>query len=99
MDDVPQIPEPIRIVDFLNLGQIGQLEREAYPRHHWANVYKANKGREQRLTSGVGQWKYDPELLTVTHDNGYKIALADLTSPCEALGYAIASFRESMAST
>jgi hypothetical protein len=85
MEDVPQPPELTRISDFVNRGQIEQLEREAYRRHHWANIHEANKGRGQRLTAGVGQWKYDPELLTVTHDNGYEIDLEQLTNPAKLL--------------
>jgi hypothetical protein len=84
MEDVPQ-PELIKFSDFVNRGQIEQLEREAYPRHHWASVHEANRGTGQRLTAGVGQWKYDPELLTVTHDEGYEIDLEQLTTTAKLL--------------
>ena len=63
-----------------------QLEREAYPRRHWAHVHAAYAGMHRRLTASVGPWAYDPALLTVTHRNRrYQIDLEQLTTPAALL--------------
>jgi hypothetical protein len=77
------------IADLANMGQsqIEHLEREAYPRKHWDTVEEALEGSDTRLIAGIGEWTYDPELLTVTNENnqGYPIDLERLTTPAELL--------------
>lgn len=84
--EVPHPPEPEQASARLARRQQEQLEREAYPRRHWAQVRDAYAGMHSRLTAGVGPWEYDPELLTVTHrSRRYQIDLEQLTTPTELL--------------
>jgi hypothetical protein len=86
MDHVPHAPEPDKAAERLARRQQEHLEREAYPRRHWAPVHAAYAGMHRRLTASVGPWAYDPELLTVTHRNRrYQIDLEQLTTPAELL--------------
>src|SRR5215471_11644321 len=78
--------EPRTFADLAKQAQLEQLEREAYPRRHWTNSHEAYQESHTRLTAGVGQWKYDPEFLTVTHmTKDYGIDLKELTTPAKLL--------------
>jgi hypothetical protein len=84
--------QEMRLTTFADLAnidqaQIEQLEREAYPRKHWDTVEEALRGSNTHLIAGIGEWKYDPELLTVTNENspGYPVYLERLTTPAKLL--------------
>lgn len=86
MEHVPQSPEPVPGSKLFDRLQQEQLEREAYPRRHWEHTREAYEGMHRRLTAGVGPWKYDPELYTVTHaSRRYQIDLETLTTPADLL--------------
>jgi hypothetical protein len=86
MEHIPPFPEPASEAEKYTRRQQEQLEREAYPRRHWAHARAAYEGMSQRLTSGVGPWTYDPMLYTVTHaSRRYQIDLETVTTPTELL--------------
>ncbi|MGE3538376.1 MAG: hypothetical protein AB7N91_13220 [Candidatus Tectimicrobiota bacterium] len=84
MEHTPSFPEPV--AEAQARRQQEQLEREAYPRRHWAHAREAYAGMPRRLTGGVGAWTYDPVLYTVTHaSRRYQIDLETVTSAAELL--------------
>lgn len=86
MEHMPSFPEPLSEAEVLARRQQAQLEREAYPRRHWAHARDAYDGMQRRLTAGVGPWLYDPALYTVTHTSRrYQIDLEAITTPAELL--------------
>ena len=86
MEHIPPFPEPDSGAEAGERLQQEQLEREAYPRRHWAHAREAYAGMPRRLTGGVGPWTYDPVLYTVTHaSRRYQIDLETVTTPAELL--------------
>jgi hypothetical protein len=86
MDNTPQVPKIVKIADLVQQGELEKLKRGAYVRHHWADMHAAYKGMATFLTAGVGQWMYDPALLTVSPiDIDYPIHLEELTTAAELL--------------
>lgn len=86
MEHIPPFPEPAPEAAALAHRQQELLEREAYPRRHWAQARDAYEGMHRRLTAGVGPWSYDPTLYTVTHaSRRYQIDLEMVTTPAELL--------------
>ena len=86
MEHITPFPEPVSGAEARERLQQEQLEREAYPRRHWAHAHEAYEGMPRRLTCGVGPWTYDPVLYTVTHaSRRYQIDLETVTTPAELL--------------
>lgn len=86
MEHIPPFPEPDSEAEKRERLQQEQLEREAYPRRHWAHAREAYEGMPRRLTGGVGPWTYDPVLFTVTHvSRRYQIDLETVTTPADLL--------------
>jgi hypothetical protein len=84
--EIPHPQEPEHEAALFARRQQEHLEREAYPRRHWAQVHDAYAGMHRRLTASVGPWTYDPALLTVTHHSRrYQIDLEQLTTPAALL--------------
>lgn len=79
------------VAELVNMEQtqLEHLQREAYPRRHCATVEEAFENADKRLTAGIGEWKYDPETLTITHEDypNYEICLTDLTTAAKLLDH------------
>ena len=76
----------ITAAELLQKAERDRLERERHPRQHWESARAARKGGSTRFTAGVGQWTYDPEMLTIAYrDPEYELDLEELVSAAELL--------------